>query len=130
LKKLAVLLLCVALVPCAFAFDPDLAKKEGKVNFYANITAVEPIIEAFTAAKGVNGVYTRISTSKYLATVLTEHEAGKLQADVLQGPLPILQMLKEKGGCSRHTSRPPPPDIRIGRGRTIPSCSSASSTSP
>ena len=104
MKKLAVLLLCAALVPHAFASDPEAAKKEGKVNFYANITAVEPIIEAFTVAKGVTGVYTRISTSKYLATVLTEHEAGKLQADVLQGPLPILQTLKEKGVLAAYRS--------------------------
>ena len=46
MKKMALLLLSVVLVPCAFAFDPALAKKEGKANFYANITAVEPIMDA------------------------------------------------------------------------------------
>lgn len=104
MKKLAVLLLCVVLVPCAFASDLATAKKEGKANFYANITAVEPIMEAFDAAKGVQGVYTRISTSKYLATVITEFEAGKLEADVLQGPLPILTTLKEKGVLAAYRS--------------------------
>ena len=104
MKKLAVLLLCVVLVPSAFAADLALAKKEGKANFYANITAVEPIMDAFTAATGVKGVYTRVSTAKYLATVLTEFEAGKLDADVLQGPLPILQTLKEKGVLAPYRS--------------------------
>jgi iron(III) transport system substrate-binding protein len=104
MKRLAVLLLCIGLVPSAFAADPALAKKEGKANFYANITAVEPIMAAFTAATGVKGVYTRVSTAKYLATVLTEFEAGKLDADVLQGPLPILQALKEKGVLAPYRS--------------------------
>lgn len=97
MKKLMILVLCFFLVPSAFAGDPAKAVKEGKVNLYANITAIEPVMEAFTAASGVQGVYTRVDTSKFLATVLTEHDAGKLQADVLQGPLPILEMLKEKG---------------------------------
>jgi iron(III) transport system substrate-binding protein len=104
MKKLAVLLLCVVLVPSAFAADLAMAKREGKANFYANITAVEPIMDAFTASTGVKGVYTRVSTAKYLATVLTEFEAGKLDADVLQGPLPILQTLKEKGVLAPYRS--------------------------
>lgn len=97
MKKLAILLLGLFLVTSAMAADLEKAKAEGKANLYANITAIEPLMEKFTADQGVNGIYTRISTSKYLATVLTEHEAGKLQADVLQGPLPILQTLKDKG---------------------------------
>ena len=96
-KMIVLLLLGVFLVPAAYAADLAKAKEEGRVDFYANITAVEPIIEDFKAATGVEGVYTRISTSKYLATVMTEHQAGKLAADVLQGPLPVLQILKENG---------------------------------
>jgi iron(III) transport system substrate-binding protein len=97
MKKLMILALSFILVPSAFAAEPATAVKEGKVNLYANITAIEPIMEAFSAATRIEGVYTRVDTSKFLATVLTEHAAGKLQADVLQGPLPILEMLKEKG---------------------------------
>jgi len=97
MKKLIVLLLSFAFVPGAFAADITRAKQEGKANFYANITAVEPIMKAFKADTGVEGVYTRISTSKYLATVLTEYQAGKLAADVLQSPMPIMKALKEKG---------------------------------
>ncbi|MEW6718928.1 MAG: extracellular solute-binding protein [Thermodesulfobacteriota bacterium] len=104
MKRLAVLLLCLILVPPALAADPAAAKKEGQANFYANITAVEPIMEAFTASTGVKGVYTRVSTAKYLATVLTEHSAGKLSADVLQGPLPILEALKGKGVLAPYRS--------------------------
>lgn len=97
MKRLFVVLLCLAIVPCAFAADLAKAKKEGKANFYANITAVEPIMEAFTKSQGIEGIYRRISTSKYLATVLTEFEAGKLAADVLQSPMPVMQVLKDKG---------------------------------
>ena len=98
MRKLVVLLLSsVFLVSNVFAADLAKARQEGKANFYANITAVEPIIEAFTKSKGVEGIYRRISTSKYLATVLTEFEAGKLAADVLQSPMPIMQVLKDKG---------------------------------
>ncbi len=104
MKKTAVLLLCLFLVPQAFASDLATAQKEGKANFYANITAVEPIMKAFSDAKGVQGIYTRVSTAKYVATVLTEHSAGKLAADVLQGPLPILQALKEKGVLAPYRS--------------------------
>lgn len=104
MKRLVILLLVVLLAPSAFAADLAKAKAEGKANFYANITAIEPIMADFTATEGVEGVYTRISTSKYLATVLTEFEAGKLEADVLQGPLPILQILKDKGALTPYQS--------------------------
>ncbi len=104
MKKLMVLLLSFVLVPNAFAADPAKAAKEGKVNLYANITAIEPVMEAFAAATHVEGIYTRVDTAKFLATVLTEHDAGKLQADVLQGPVPILEMLKEKGVLAPYQS--------------------------
>jgi len=104
MKKLMILVLSFFLVPSAFAGDPARAVKEGKVNLYANITAIEPLMEAFTATSHVQGIYTRVDTAKFLAMVLTEHDAGKLQADVLQGPLPILEMLKEKGVLVPHKS--------------------------
>lgn len=86
-------------VPSARAADKSLlakAKDEGEAVFYANITAVEPIMDAFDAATGVDGQYTRISSSKYLPTILTEFNAGKLLADVLQAPRPMLDLLKDK----------------------------------
>jgi iron(III) transport system substrate-binding protein len=82
----------------------DAAKEEGKAAFYANITAIEPIMEAFSAATGVKGEYTRISTSKFLATVMTEFQAGKLMADVVQAPLPVLEMLKNQGVLAPYSS--------------------------
>ena len=97
MKRLLVVLLCIVVVPCAYGADMAKAKKEGKANFYANITAVEPIMEAFSKSKGIEGIYTRISTSKYLATVSTEFDTGKLQADVLQAPMPIMEILKKQG---------------------------------
>ena len=104
MKKFSIMLLGLFLAPGVFAADLDKAKEEGQANLYANITAIEPIIEEFTDSRGVKGVYTRISTSKYLATVLTEHAAGKLQADVLQAPLPVMQILKEKGVLAAYSS--------------------------
>jgi iron(III) transport system substrate-binding protein len=110
MKKLSILLIILFLVPYAYAAEePDKAlvakaKAEGKAAFYANITAVEPIMQAFTKSYGVKGEYTRISTAKFAATAVTEHAAGKLMADVLQAPVPILEMLKEKGILASYRS--------------------------
>jgi len=101
MKKMLVLLPGLILLSGLFTTAPAAEK----VNLYANITAIEPIMADFNAGQsGQEGIYTRISTSKYLATVLTEFSAGKLQADVLQGPLPILQILKEKGVLAPYKS--------------------------
>ncbi len=107
MKRLVVviaILLCSALSAQAAELDPAKAKAEGTATFYANITAVEPIMEGFEADTGVKGAYTRISTSKFLATVLTEFEAGKLMADVVQAPLPVLEILKSKGVLAPYSS--------------------------
>ena len=82
----------------------DKAKAEGKAAFYANITAVEPIMKAFAEDTGVKAEYTRISTAKFVATTITEFEAGRFMADVVQAPLPILELLKEKGILARYRS--------------------------
>jgi iron(III) transport system substrate-binding protein len=110
MKKLNILLVILFLIPYAYAAEePDKAlvakaKAEGKAAFYANITAVEPIMQAFTKSYGVKGEYTRISTAKFAATAVTEHAAGKLMADVLQAPVPILEMLKDKGILASYRS--------------------------
>jgi iron(III) transport system substrate-binding protein len=106
MKKLVILLIFVLMAPSAYADQAlvDKAKAEGKAAFYANITAIEPIMEAFSKDYGVRGEYTRISTSKFLATVLTEYQAGKLLADVLQSPQPIMELLKEKGVLAPYKS--------------------------
>lgn len=107
MKRLVVviaILLCSVLSAQAAELDPAKAKAEGTATFYANITAVEPIMEGFEADTGVKGAYTRISTSKFLATVLTEFEAGKLMADVVQAPLPVLEILKSKGVLAPYSS--------------------------
>ena len=107
MKKLIMLLLIVFMALSAYPAEQALAEKakeEGKVAFYANITAIQPIMGEFTKVKGVKGEYTRISTSKFLATVLTEHQAGKLMADVLQAPLPIMNLLKDKGVLASYQS--------------------------
>lgn len=82
----------------------DEAKKEGKAIFYANITGVDSIMAAFEAEYGVIGEYTRISTAVYIPTVQTEFQANRLAADVLQGPLPVLQILKEFGILAEYVS--------------------------
>ncbi len=111
MKKCAMILISLSFMTHCFlsaaeSQDPLLAKAkaEGKVTFYANITAIEPVMEAFTKKYGVKGEYTRVSTDKYVATVATEHEAGKLMADVLQAPIPILDILKGKGVLASYKS--------------------------
>ena len=55
MKKLAILLLILSMAPFAYA-DEALVKKakaEGKAAFYANITAIQPIMEEFTKDTGV-----------------------------------------------------------------------------
>ncbi|MBU2054279.1 MAG: ABC transporter substrate-binding protein, partial [Proteobacteria bacterium] len=64
MKKLIVLVV-LFMAPFVFAAAPaggqtlaEKAKAEGKVTFYANITAVEPILEAFGKKYGVKAEYT------------------------------------------------------------------------
>ena len=107
MKKLLAAILVLSAFGQAQAQDPALlerARAEGKASFYANITAVEPILKAFTADTGVKAEYTRISTAKFVATAITEFEAGKLMADVVQAPLPVLELLKEKGVLGSYRS--------------------------
>jgi len=105
-KLLAVFIILFAAANAQAADDALLskAKSEGKVAFYANITAVEPIMKAFTADTGIKAEYTRISTAKFVATAVTEFAAGKFMADVVQGPLPVLEILKEKGMLAPYRS--------------------------
>jgi iron(III) transport system substrate-binding protein len=107
MKKLLAVFITLFVAASAHAADDALlskAKAEGKVAFYANITAVEPIMKAFTDDTGIQGEYTRISTTKFVATAITEFEAGKFMADVVQGPLPVLELLKEKGMLAPYRS--------------------------
>jgi iron(III) transport system substrate-binding protein len=107
MKKLLAMFIVLFAAANAHAADDALlnkAKTEGMVAFYANITAVEPIIKAFTDDTGVKAEYTRISTTKFVATAITEFEAGKFMADVVQGPLPVLEVLKEKGMLAAYRS--------------------------
>ena len=107
MKKLLVALCVVLAAAQAQAQDKSLldrARTEGKASFYANITAIEPILKAFTADTGVKAEYTRISTSKFVATAITEFEAGRLMADVVQAPVPVLELLKQKGVLASYRS--------------------------
>jgi iron(III) transport system substrate-binding protein len=100
MKKI-ISLITISLILCLMMNMPILAQK---VSFYANITAIEPIMESFEAATGIKGEYTRISADKFLATVITEFEAGKLQADVIQAPITVLDLLKDRGVLSDYIS--------------------------
>jgi iron(III) transport system substrate-binding protein len=104
LAILAVLVCAGILVQAEDQALIDAAKGEGKVVFYANITAVEPIMARFAELYGFPAEYVRISTDKFIPTVLTEFQAGKLLADVVQGPLPILQILKKEGVLGSYVS--------------------------
>ncbi len=128
MKKLAMLLLASMMaVPCAVAAEPNTkgmsgqalveeAQKEGKLVFYGNITGIEPIMEAFTQEYHIDGKYTRVSTSKFLSTVLAGHQSDRLSADVLQAPVPILHALKKKGllaPCNSHRGADYPDWTRV-----------------
>src|SRR5512139_52616 len=110
MKRFYVLLVVLFLASQAYAAQPpdkalvSKAQTEGRAAFYANITAVEPVMEAFTKTCGVKAEYTRISTTKFVATTVTEHAAGKFMADVVQAPMPILEILKDKGILASYRS--------------------------
>lgn len=107
MKKLFVAFIVLFAAAYAHAADTillDKARAEGKAAFYANITAVEPIMKAFAADTGVKGEYTRISSPKFVATTITEFEAGKLLADVVQAPVPVLELLKQRGILASYRS--------------------------
>ncbi|MBX3142235.1 MAG: extracellular solute-binding protein [Trueperaceae bacterium] len=92
--------LAVLLASSATAQDAALvaaAQAEGSLEYYANITAVDPVLAAFAEEYGVAANYTRISTEGFAATLLTEYQAGRQLASVLQAPLPLLEILKEFG---------------------------------
>lgn len=98
--KTLMTMLAALLIAFAGAQSDDLvaaAQAEGSAEFYANITAIEPVLEAFAAEYGVAANYTRISTEGFAATLLTEYQAGRQLADVLQAPLPLLEILKDFG---------------------------------
>ncbi len=80
------------------------AQAEGSLEFYANITAIDPLLEAFAEEYGVDANYTRISTEGFAATLLTEFQAGRQVASVLQGALPLLEILKEFGLLQEYVS--------------------------
>jgi iron(III) transport system substrate-binding protein len=107
MKKLLAVFIVLFWATSAHAADNTLlskARAEGKVSFYANITAVEPIMKAFSDDTGIKAEYTRISTTKFVATAITEFDAGKFMADVVQGPLPVLEILKKKGMLASYHS--------------------------
>jgi iron(III) transport system substrate-binding protein len=107
MKKLLAVFIVLFWATSVHAADNTLlskARAEGKVSFYANITAVEPIMKAFSDDTGIKAEYTRISTTKFVATAITEFDAGKFMADVVQGPLPVLEILKKKGMLASYHS--------------------------
>lgn len=107
-RSLLVVALLVALVALPVAAQSDelisAAQAEGEVEYYANITAIEPVLEAFADAYGVEANYTRISTEGFAATLLTEHQARRQRVSVLQAPIPLLEILKEFGLLAPYNS--------------------------
>lgn len=93
------------MLPSAFAASNlEKAQAQGKAVFYANITAVGPIMKTFEEKTGIKGEYTRTSSSKFLPTIQTEYGAGKLMADVVQAPRPMMQILKDAGVLAPYRS--------------------------
>lgn len=99
-KNIVMALLAALLVSLTSAQSDELiaaAQAEGSLEYYANITAIDPVLQAFAAEYGLDANYTRISTEGFAATLLTESQAGRQLASVLQAPLPLLEILKEYG---------------------------------
>jgi iron(III) transport system substrate-binding protein len=104
-KKLMILTVLFLLGTLLFARGQSATPGDDKsVSFYANITAIEPVLDDFQAKTGIKGEYTRISTTQFLATVFTEFEAGRLQADVIQAPIPVMDQLASRGVLAPYTS--------------------------
>lgn len=101
---LAILLVLAAPVSGQSADLVGQAQREGQVSFYANMTAIEPILEAFKAKYGVEALYTRLSTTQFAPTVLTEHATGRNRGSVLQAPVPVLEILKDAGALAAYDS--------------------------
>ncbi len=61
------------------------AKAEGKVVYYTDLIVdqiVRPLVAAFEAKYGVKVEYSRADSQDTILKVLSEHKAGKMQADV------------------------------------------------
>jgi iron(III) transport system substrate-binding protein len=105
MTKKVLLVLFVLLCSGALVFGAGRREgSEGNVAFYANITAIEPLLEDFEAQTGIRADYTRISTTQFLATVFTEFEAGRLMADVIQAPIPVMDQLASRGVLAPYIS--------------------------
>lgn len=100
----AALWMAAALTPAAGQSLLQKAKAEGRVAYYANITAIEPIMALFSSDTGIKGEYTRIASPKFVATTITEFEANRLSADVVQAPIPVIDILKARGILARYRS--------------------------
>jgi len=104
MKKVSVVLLVLFFTaPMIFARGGQEAAG-GDGAFYANITAIEPLLDDFRSRTGTRANYTRISTTQFLATVFTEFEANRLMADVIQAPIPVMEMLRERGVLAPYNS--------------------------
>ena len=99
LLVLLVLVCSMALVSCR-----RQGPREDRVALYANITAIEPVLEDFRRQTGLTAEYTRISTTAFLATVFTEFEANRLLADVIQAPMPVMELLAARGILAPYVS--------------------------
>ena len=97
------MLLCAAMVFGVGGGDAS-SRQEGNVAFYANITAIDPLLADFRVQTGIQAEYTLISTTQFLATVFTEFEAGRLMADVIQAPIPVMDQLASRGVLAPYTS--------------------------
>ena len=72
-KALGILLVLLAVLSPVFATGtqevvaPASTALEDTVSMYASITAIEPILEAFTADSGVVAENTRLSTARFVS---------------------------------------------------------------
>ena len=82
----------------------EAAQKEGKLVLYMVITGVEPLVAEFERRYGIKTEAVRVSTAAFLTTVLTESQAGKLEADILQGPVDLMRIVKAENVLEKYVS--------------------------
>ena len=78
------------------------AKAEGKVSFYANMTSVEPVMEAFQKKYGVKGVIWRAGSENILNRALQENRARRYAVDIVETNGPELESLSREKILAPH----------------------------
>jgi len=99
-KTLFVLIITIAIICTAFIcvnIVKNIPKNDRQLVFYANITSIEPLLNDFMLHTGMSIDYHRVSTSEFLNTILHGYQEDSFVIDIIQAPIPIMDMLANEG---------------------------------